>query len=128
MQGKIALEEHFDNIERRASHGARGIVLRVKRLRNPDAVGLYELDRFLRQMHDRGIFVILCGVRQDLHDGLEATGILEELGADQLFSERHIKGSSTIEAVRAAYLYLETREAGTANGSTPGPSLTHYEV
>lgn len=124
----IALEEHLDMIEVRATQGARVIVLRVKRLRNPDAVGLYELERFMRQMHDRGIFVILCGVRPDLLDGLRVTGILDDLRADQVFSERSAKGSSTIEAIRAAYVYLEVRDAGTPEGATPAPSLTHYEV
>ncbi|MEQ1501813.1 MAG: SulP family inorganic anion transporter [Myxococcota bacterium] len=120
----IALEEHLSLISHRA---AEVVVLRVKRVRNPDAVGLYELVVFMRQLQERGVRVILCGVRKDLLDGLRATGILDELDPDQVFSERSPKGTATIEAIRAAYAFLEQRDAATPRGATPTPSLSHFQ-
>jgi MFS superfamily sulfate permease-like transporter len=102
--------------------------LRAKRLRNPDAVGMRELDQFLRRMQANGIRVVLAGVRADLLDGLRAAGALDGLGSDQVFTERRTSGSSTIEAVRAAYVYLDrTDPVPTAMVSIP-PTLAHFQV
>lgn len=123
----IALEEHFAHIERRAAR-TTVVVLRVKRLRNPDAVGLHELDQFLRHMRELGCVVILAGVRSDLLDGLRASGILDELDSNQVFPERRTRGSSTIDAIHAAYEYLAHKEAstGSSEGATPRPTLSHF--
>ena len=46
------LEQHFEAIAATADEGARVIVLRLKRVRNPDAVCMSVLDRFIERMHD----------------------------------------------------------------------------
>lgn len=122
----LALEEHFEKIERRAIEGARVVVLRIKRLRNHDAVGLHELDQFLRHMRQRECRVILAGVRNELLAGLKSTGILDEIDADQVFPERPIKGSATVHAIHAAYEYLEMRNKGSSEGSIK-PLITHFD-
>lgn len=123
----MALEEHLGWFEARAAAGAKVIVLRVKRLRNPDAVGMREIDQFVRRMQDMGVRVILAGVRRDLLDGLRAAGALDGLQADQVFSERQKRGSSTMEAVAAAYAYLQAQQLG---GAPPLslPRLAHFQV
>jgi SulP family sulfate permease len=123
----MALEEHLDWFEARAAAGVKVIVLRVKRLRNPDAVGMREIDQFIRRLQAMGVRVILAGVRRDLLDGLRAAGALDALQADQVFSERQKSGSSTMEAVAAAYAYLEAGHLG----SEPPlllPRLAHFQV
>lgn len=123
----IALDEHLGWFEKRAAAGAKVIVLRVKRLRNPDAVGMREIDEFIRRMNEMGVRVILAGVRRDLLDGLRAAGALDRLEPNQVFSERQKSGSSTMEAVAAAYAYLEAQRGG---GSEPLslPRLAHFQV
>jgi SulP family sulfate permease len=121
----MALEEHLGWFEARAAAGAKVIVLRVKRLRNPDAVGMREIDRFIRRMRDMDVRVILAGVRRDLLEGLRAAGALEGLDANQVFSERQKKGSSTMEAVAAAFVFLQ-QQAGTEPLSLP--RLAHFQV
>ena len=79
------------------------IVLRLKRARNPDAVCLGLLDDFLQRMAGRGIVVLLCGVRDDLANGLRNTGLATRLGPQRIFREHVAVGSSTLDAVRAAY-------------------------
>ena len=44
-------------------NGSRVVVLRLKRVRNPDAVCMSVLDRFIERMHDRDVTVLFCGVR-----------------------------------------------------------------
>lgn len=124
----LALDAHLTHFAQRAAEGAKVVVLRVKRLRNPDAVGMREISQFVRDMKEVGVRVILAGVRVDLLAGLRKAGALDGLDADQVFPERQAKGSSTLEAVAAAYAYLAKLDAGEAK--TPGaqPELSHFEV
>ncbi len=69
-----ALEAHFASIEERVGDDTSVVVLRMKRLRNPDAVGLALLDGFLERMAARGVHVLLCGVRTGLFETIEAHG------------------------------------------------------
>jgi SulP family sulfate permease len=123
----ITLDEHFEWMEGRVNDDTKVVVIRAKRLRNPDAVGLRELDRFVRRMKARGIHVILAGVRQDLLEGLRGTGVLDELGPSQVFTERERRGSSTTEAVQAGLAYLRERFPESERHSAPVPIL-HYEI
>lgn len=124
----MALDAHLQWFEQRAGQGAKVIVLRVKRLRNPDAVGMREIDTFIRDMKELGVRVILAGVRADLLLGLRKAGTLDGLDPDQVFSERQAKGSSTLEAVAAAYAYLANLSAQQAQTPTAQPELSHFEV
>lgn len=123
----LALDEHLDWCEARVAAGAEVIVLRVKRLRNPDAVGMHELQRFLQQMRAQGVRVILAGVRNDLLKGLETTGAMRDLEPDQVFSERSKEGSSTIAAITEARTLLAKTPAPAGNvESWPAPVI--FEV
>ncbi len=125
----LALDEHLAWFEARAREaGARVIVLRVKRLRNPDAVGMRELLRWIRQLRAHGIRVILAGVRAELLDGLRAAGALEEIGPEVVFTERKTRGSSTVEAVRAGYAYLAARFPETTTPESIPPRLSDFQV
>ncbi len=122
----IPLDEHLDYFEARARDaGARVIVLRVKRLRNPDAVGMHELQRWILAIQDEGIHVILAGVRSDLLAGLRDAGTLERMGSIQVFPERKTRGSSTVEALRSAFAYVDERfpDAPSAPRSLRAPAV-----
>jgi SulP family sulfate permease len=124
----LALITHLDWFGERAAAGAKVVVLRVKRLRNPDAVGMREIDQFMRDMKEAGVRVILAGVRADLLGGLRKAGTLDGLEPDQVFSERQAKGSSTLEAVAAAYQYLARLAAEQQNTPIAEPGLSHFQV
>jgi SulP family sulfate permease len=98
-----ALEQHFELIESRVNEDTRVVVLRVKRVRNPDAVGLSLLEGFLDRLRVRGIRVVLCGVRADLHEAMRKTGFVDRLGESELFLEQPVRQTSTLLAVRHAY-------------------------
>ena len=81
------------------------LVLRVKRARNPDAVGMTQLESFIERVKARGVHVLLCGVRPELADQLERTGLARRLG-EKLFLEQPVRQTSTTLAVRHAYTLL----------------------
>ena len=58
-----ALETHLTAIDKRAGMPARVVVLRLKRVRNPDAVCLGLIDAFLRRLQARGLKVPALGGR-----------------------------------------------------------------
>ncbi len=103
------LEAHFETVLARCAPATRVVVLRLKRVRNPDAVCLELLDRFLEKMAEKRVTVLLCGVRPDLAKVLRSSGLeprLDELrlGAHRVFHETtDVDFSSTLEAVRHAY-------------------------
>jgi SulP family sulfate permease len=100
------MEKNLAAIAERTRQGARVIVLRVKRARNPDAVCLLLLEHFVKQMQAANKVVLLCGVRPDLARALRASGLDALLGPRQIFHEGPVLISSTLEAVRRAYELL----------------------
>jgi SulP family sulfate permease len=99
------LEEHLDSIAEATREGIRVVVLRLKRVRNPDAVCLRVLDRFITQMNAARVTVLLCGIRPDLKKVIDASGLLDHLGPERafVFQETGAVWSSTLDAVRFAY-------------------------
>ena len=99
------LEQHLETVEQAVQGGVRALVLRVKRVRNPDAVCLEILDRFVARMRDAKVAVVMCGVRPDLMKVLRASGLVERVGPQHVFvfQETGAVWSSTLEAIRFAY-------------------------
>lgn len=98
----VAFENHLEHIESRLQPETRYVVLRLKRVRNPDAVCVTLLDAFVGRMEDRGVHVLMCGVRGELHDALERIGILERF-PERVFVEQPVRNTSTLMAIKAAY-------------------------
>jgi SulP family sulfate permease len=101
------LEKHLAAIDRQARNGIRVVVLRLKRVRNPDAVCLSLIDGFLKRMETRRVTVLVCGVRPELARVLRSTHLEERLGPQRIFHEAASVWSSTLDAVRSAYDLLE---------------------
>lgn len=124
-----ALESHFASIEERVG-GYTGVVVvvRLKRARNPDAVGLTILEGFLDRMRARGVQVLLCGVRSEFASKLERVGLSERLG-ERLFLEQPVRQTSTALAIRHAYTLLADRcESCPTRGGNPDDRSFHYEI
>lgn len=98
--------------------GVRQIVLRLKRVRNPDAVALEVLDVFLKDAKRDGLTILLAGVRPDLHTALQRIGIAERLGEEHIFVEQDRDYSATLAAVRSAY-DLASPSQTSPHGKTP---------
>jgi SulP family sulfate permease len=95
---------HLDAAAARAqAQGATQLVVRVKRVRNPDVVALEELDKFVRAAPQHGLTVRLAGVRPELLAALRRTGIADFLSAELIFPEEDDQYSATLKAIRHAY-------------------------
>ena len=102
----VSLEQHLDTIAGRVTPRTRVVVLRMKRARNPDAVGLGLVGGLVERLQAQQVHVLLCGVRAELRDSLERSGLLARLGSDHVFLERPVRQTSTQEAMRFAHRLL----------------------
>jgi SulP family sulfate permease len=98
----VSLDRHLIAIRNRVTPRTRVLVLRLKRARSPDAVGLTELDRLVDDVRARGVHVLLCGVRHDLQRRLQRSGVLAGLDPEHLFLEQPVRLTSTQAAIRVA--------------------------
>jgi len=100
------VERILDEIETSTLGTARIVLLRVKHVRNPDAVCLHLLDHFLDRMSAGQVQVALCGVREDFLAVMDNVGIPARLGRDHIFPETSQVWSSTMQAIQWAYRRL----------------------
>jgi SulP family sulfate permease len=95
------LERTFQEIQRRAAASAsRHILLRLKRVRNPDVVSLEHLEHFLKHAQSEGIAVWLAGLRPDLLAAFDRLGFWEWLPRDHVFPQGVDEDSATLAAIR----------------------------
>jgi SulP family sulfate permease len=98
------LERHAQELlDQARSRGIRHVVLRVKRVRNPDAVCYERLEHALRDAQAHGFTVLLAGIRPDLLRGMERLGWSAWLPREHWFPEKETEFSATLDAVRKAY-------------------------
>jgi SulP family sulfate permease len=118
------LDRYFDTLrERIRDDGVDFLILRLKRVRDPDAVCVERLEHFLRDEngleHDgRRVSILLAGVRPDLLKILHNIGFEQWFPAEQIFAEEDEQYSATLKAVRYARENLTEpeREAVVAGG------------
>jgi sulfate permease, SulP family len=108
------------------------IVLRLKRVRNPDVVALEVLDIFLKDAQRKGLTILLAGVRPDLLAALKQIGITDHFPLGLIFTEEEQDYSATLKAIRRAYALaaIEAKSAGvTAEWENIGATkLAYYLV
>jgi len=99
----VTLEHHLETIEERVTPDTEVVVLRMKRARNPDAVGISLLERCVDRLQARGLQVVLCGVVDGMLQCLKKSGLSAKLGDDRVFLEQRLRQTSTLLAIRHAY-------------------------
>jgi SulP family sulfate permease len=104
-----SLEKQFAEIEGRVTDKTQVLVLRMKRVHNPDAVGLSLLEQFLDDMKERKVKVLLCGVRTTMLARFEQAGLTRRLDPSQLYVEQPVRQTSTNLALEHAYELLSVR-------------------
>lgn len=100
-------ETHLEQIEIDLPVTTRVILLRVKHLRNPDAVCMHLLSEFIERIEERRIALCLAGVRDDFYKILDQVGIVDRLGHDRVFRETAQVWSSTTAAMNWAHEQLD---------------------
>jgi SulP family sulfate permease len=125
------LDELFAELRGRVDEGVRVILLRLKRIRNPDMVCMERLQRFLEDMQDRQVPVLLCGVREDFARALHNLRFHHWHPLEYVFLEDATLGSSTLKAVRRGYELLgDDLCPSCPRRTTPGPDnqTSHYMI
>ena len=118
-----SLEHRFETIDDRIEPWTQAVVLRLKRARNPDAVGIALFEHFVDRMKSRGVQVIPCGVRDGMFVCMQTCGLADKVGRENIFREEKVRQTSTLLAIRhAAALMGEScpRCHGTGGGSPKG--------
>jgi SulP family sulfate permease len=124
-----ALETHLETVESLLRPTTKAVVLRMKRVRSPDAVCMHLLDEHLARIEERGVMVIMVGVREDLAEALEKTGIEERIGSERIFREQPIRHTSTQKGVQYAFGFMgEPCETCPLRDSQLHTKAVRYEV
>jgi SulP family sulfate permease len=97
------LNRELDHLEQETIRsGAKFLVLRLRRTRNPDMVAMEHLEHFLREAAKRGVVVLLAGLPPELVKILHNLDFSAWCPADRFYAEEGEPYSSTLRAVREA--------------------------
>jgi sulfate permease, SulP family len=109
------LDRYFDTLrERIRSKEVEFVILRLKRVRDPDAVCTERLEQFLHEQNGHGVTILLAGVRPDTLKILRNLGFESWFPAEQVFPEEDEEYSATLKAVR----YAQARGADRPSATT----------
>ena len=119
------LERYLDDVLRRATaQGTRYVVLRLKRVRNPDVVCLERIEHFLHEAEKHGVTVLLAGVRPDFLAAIKNLHFLDRYPADTVYVEEDEDYSATLKAVRRVHELLAAEKAGRRRQMARNPART----
>ncbi|GFG62656.1 putative sulfate transporter [Mycobacterium kubicae] len=114
------LDRHLNDLrDRIAADHNEFVILRLKRVRHPDVVCIERIEHFLRDLTERGVVVLLAGVRPDTLAVLGNVGLHRWFPEEQVFPEEDKQFSATLKAVR----YVHVRRAA----ANPKPELQEAE-
>jgi sulfate permease, SulP family len=122
------LDRYFDTLRARIRTGeVKFVVLRLKRVRHPDAVSIERLEHFLREENGHDVTILLAGVQSDTLSVLKNIGFQRWFPAEQVFVEdEDEEDSATLKALRHAHASLDDQHRGAALAGTTAPSDPLY--
>jgi SulP family sulfate permease len=116
------LERIFHDIEgRAAAEELHHVLLRLKRVRNPDVVSLDHFEQFLKNAAARGLTLWLAGVQPDLLAAFGRLNLEAWLPNERLFAQGKDDDSATLAAIRAI-------RAALPGGAQPSTDRLYYLV
>nr|WP_294523903.1 SulP family inorganic anion transporter [uncultured Rhodopila sp.] len=110
------LDRTFSRIEAKA-HEQRleHVLLRLKRVRNPDVVSIEQFDHFLKHAEAGGIKVWLAGVNPDLLEAFRRANFAAWFPDDQVFPQTADEETATLAAIRRIRSELRKGEPAEAD-------------
>jgi len=100
------LERQLDSILEEAPESLKVVILRLKRVNNPDAVCMDVLQRFVEKMHARSVVIMLSGIRESMAQTLKNVGITQLVGQENIFREESEIWASTVTSMKKGYSLL----------------------
>lgn len=90
----------------------RIVVLRMKNVRLLDATSVFALFELVRYMNEMDRLIVVSGVREEIYEVFEASGLLKEIGFENVFREDTVNPTlSTAKAMRRAQELIGEGEA-----------------
>jgi sulfate permease, SulP family len=104
------------------------VILRLKRVRNPDIVSLEQFEHFLKEAEADGLKVWLAGAQPDLIEAFRRLDFPSWLREGRIFLQGADEDSATLAAIRRVRAELKAQLPGGDEGSLlprmrPGTSL-----
>ena len=110
------LQDRFNDL---LASDARVVILRLKRTHLVDATIMHVIEQFARQLREDGRQLILTGLRPRMFDRMQDYGLIDDVGADNVFvsnDEPFRAAKSAVERARALVSgNAESAEAGLEN-------------
>ncbi len=88
------------------------VILRLKRVRHPDAVCLERLEHFLKACTRNGVIVLLAGLQPDLLAAAHRLGFFTWYPLARAYAQGQDEDSATLAAIRAVYRDLADMGVG----------------
>ena len=101
------MEELEDRLAQIAAHGARVIVIRLKRIHGLDASALETLASFAARFKAQGGRLLICGLRPEMYTRLSRSELRESLGAENLIPMEEKVHASVRKALQMARTHLD---------------------
>lgn len=119
-------DELRDRLVGLAASEVQVVVLRLKRTQSVDATILLVLEEFARTLRDQGRQLLLCGLGPELMDTLRRFGLVDLVGAENVFESGPGVFGSAQRALERAEQLVGTRVEGGAplEGAASQPDAT----
>jgi len=115
MAGDIyfaAAEDLDSELLRALTPQTRVVVLRMKRLRAAGSTAMAMLEHFYTLLHERRIYLIVCGIEKELEALMTSTGLRRKIGEDNIFyADNKLFQSTLLAMARATAVYERYEQA-----------------
>jgi SulP family sulfate permease len=88
-----------------------GYIIRIRNIDRIDITSINELKKFINEVHHEDREVLLSGVNQKKYNILKDLGIIDMVGEDNVFFEKDMILSSTVNAIEQAEEWEENEES-----------------
>jgi SulP family sulfate permease len=128
------LDRYFDTLRARIrTDGIEFVILRLKRVRDPDAVCIERLEQFLheengKERNGKPVTILLAGVRPDTLKVLTNIGFEAWFPPDQVFPEEAEEFSATLKAVRYAQARRASEQSDADSAEASSDPKLYYLV
>ena len=125
MSGDIyfaAAEDLDSQLLRALTPKTRVVVLRMKRLRAAGSTAMAMLEHFWVLLHERQIYLVVCGVERDLEALMTSTGLRRKIGEENIFyADNKLFQSTRLAMARATAVHerYERAHGQDAAGANP---------
>ncbi len=114
MEGDLyfaAVEDLDYELVRCLTPKTRVVVLRMKRLRAVGSTAMAILAHYYELLHERGIYLVVCGIEEELKKVMTGTGLRQQIGEQNIFYADNKLFQSTELALARAWSIVQMEKS-----------------